>query len=91
MNNKEFIKALAEKADVPAEDMQIVANNFIQLIMDEVSHDNSVYIKGFGAFSLKKKAARKMYNPTTKENVDIPEKYSLAFKHSPLLKEKFNS
>ncbi|EXY65380.1 HU family DNA-binding protein, partial [Bacteroides fragilis] len=44
---------------------------------------------GFGTFEVKKKAERIVINPVTKLRLLVPPKLVLAFKPSPILKDKF--
>ena len=58
-------------------------------IIQELQEGNAIGIQGFGAFEVKKKAERIVINPVTRLRLLVPPKLVLAFKPSPILKDKF--
>ena len=51
---------------------------------------NRVELRGFGAFSVKKRDARIGRNPRTGESVDVDEKHVPFFKAGKLLRDRLN-
>jgi integration host factor beta subunit len=51
---------------------------------------NRVELRGFGAFSVKKRDARIGRNPRTGESVDVEEKHVPFFKAGKLLRDRLN-
>ena len=52
---------------------------------------NRVELRGFGAFSVKRRGARIGRNPRTGESVKVSEKFITYFKTGKQLREKLNS
>ena len=69
---------------------QVVATIFEE-ISDALAHGDRVELRGFGAFSVKKRDARVGRNPRTGEAVDVAEKFIPYFKTGKQLREKLNS
>jgi DNA-binding protein HU-beta len=69
---------VAAKAGVKPE----VARSVLDAIKDIVNTGEKVQLHKFGAFELRKTAARKGINPKTKEPIDIPAGTKFSFKAS---------
>ncbi len=69
--------------------------NIVNAILDEISNalaeGNRVELRGFGAFSVKHRAARVGRNPRTGDRVDVEEKWVPFFKTGKDLRERLNS
>ncbi len=69
--------------------------NIVNAILDEISNalaeGNRVELRGFGAFSVKHRAARIGRNPRTGDRVDVEEKWVPFFKTGKDLRERLNS
>jgi len=68
---------------------RIIATIFDEIITAMASGDR-VELRGFGAFSVKKREARIGRNPKTGEKVDIAEKKVAFFKTGKLLRDRLN-
>ncbi len=68
---------------------RIVARVFGE-IADALSRGDRVELRGFGAFSVKERAARTGRNPRTGEPVDVEAKYVPFFKTGKELRERLN-
>ena len=72
MGKTEFIKAVAEKADVT----QIEAKKLIEAVLETITQSleqgEEVQFVGFGSFKLAERAARTGRNPNTGEAMEIP-------------------
>ena len=60
------------------------------MIINAMAEGNRVELRGFGAFSVKKREARQGRNPRTGEKVSVEEKYVPFFKTGKLLRERLN-
>ncbi len=80
MNKKEFIKAVAEKANFTQKDAGIAFEAFATTIAETLKAGEKISIDGFGTFEMKDRAAREGINPKTKEKVAIPAGKSPVFK-----------
>ena len=68
--------------------------NIVDAILDEITlalaRGDRVELRGFGAFSVKKREARTGRNPRTGETVDVEEKHVPFFKTGKLLRDRLN-
>ena len=68
--------------------------NIVNAILDEVgsalARGDRVELRGFGAFSVKNRAARVGRNPRTGEQVNVGEKYVPQFKAGKEIRERLN-
>ncbi len=88
MNNKDFINTLAARMDTNTKDVQRIAEAFVSELAAELSEGTPLTVQGFGSFEIKKKMERIVINPVTKQRMLVPPKLVLAYKPSPLLKDK---
>ena len=89
MNNKEFTSELSRRLGYNTKDTSDLITTLLSDIIQELQEGNSIGIQGFGAFEVKKKAERIVINPVTRLRLLVPPKLVLAFKPSPILKDKF--
>jgi len=68
--------------------------NIVNAILDEVTtaltNGDRVELRGFGAFSVKNRAARNGRNPRTGDKVAVSEKYVPFFKTGKEMRERLN-
>lgn len=88
MNNKDFINALASRADLSAKATQQLTNALIAGLADKLNDETSLTVQGFGAFEVKKKLERIAVNPATQQRKLVPPRLVLAFKPSNVIKDK---
>ena len=92
MTKSELIKLLAKKYNTLYQ-KDIV--NMVEVILQELSQGlqqgRRIELRGFGAFSLRKRKARLARNPRTNEVVDLGERYVPYFRAGKELREKINS
>ena len=62
----------------------------IEEIIDAMARGDRVELRGFGAFSVKKRDARVGRNPRTGETVQVEEKHVPFFKTGKLLRDRLN-
>lgn len=91
MTRSELIYRLAQKnPHLYQKDMEVVVETFFDEIADALANGDRVELRGFGAFSVKRREPRKGRNPRTGEAVDVPVKYVLHFKIGKALHERLN-
>lgn len=71
-------------------DVERIVNTVFEEIIDAMSRGDRVELRGFGAFSVKKRDARQGRNPRTGEAVSVEEKHVPFFKTGKLLRERLN-
>ena len=66
MNNKEFISALSRSLDVSLSEAQEYVNILNSSIVNLLNDKDTLSVKGFGSFEVKKRLERVVTNPSTK-------------------------
>ena len=91
MKKSELITAMKQENPNFSDDQLIAGVEAIfATISNALSSGNRVEIRGFGAFSVKEKAARTGRNPRTGEPVQIAAKNAIHFKAGKDLKTSIN-
>ena len=88
-DNLKIIKKIHRK--IKKSELEKILNIVVNTIVDGVRDHKSIELRNFGRFSQKKiKAKLNARNPRTGEQIQTPEKRSIAFKMSKELKNKIN-
>ncbi|RYH09785.1 integration host factor subunit beta [Tropicimonas sp. IMCC6043] len=91
MIRSELIQILAdENPHLYQRDVEKIVNTVFEEIIDAMARGDRVELRGFGAFSVKKRDARTGRNPRTGEAVDVEEKHVPFFKTGKLLRDRLN-
>lgn len=92
MNKSDLISNLASSCDGIEEPVVDEAvREIIGLMVDCLSHDGRVEVRGFGSFSLHHREARNARNPRTGETVAVKAKAVPHFKPGKALREAVNA
>ena len=91
MNKKALIQRLAEaNPHLYVHDAEIVVTAIFDEITAALSRGDRVEVRGFGAFSVKKRDARVGRNPRTGDSVSVSEKHIPFFKTGKQLRDRLN-
>ena len=91
MIRSELIQKIAdENPHLYQRDVERIVNTIFDEVTDAMARGDRVELRGFGAFSVKKRDARVGRNPRTGETVDVEEKHVPFFKTGKLLRERLN-
>jgi integration host factor subunit beta len=91
MTKSELIQRLAERnPHLYQRDVERIVTKIFDEITDALARGDRVELRGFGAFSVKKRDARTGRNPRTGESVDVDEKVIPFFKTGKQLRERLN-
>lgn len=91
MIRSELIDAIAEEnPHLFQRDVERIVNTVFEQIIEAMAQGNRVELRGFGAFSVKKRDARVGRNPRTGESVQVDEKHVPFFKTGKLLRDRLN-
>ncbi|MEM7295354.1 MAG: integration host factor subunit beta [Pseudomonadota bacterium] len=71
-------------------DVERIVNTVFEEIIEAMARGDRVELRGFGAFSVKKRDARMGRNPRTGESVAVDEKHVPFFKSGKLLRDRLN-
>jgi len=91
MIRSELIQKIAdENPHLYQRDVERIVNTVFEEVIDAISDGNRVELRGFGAFSVKKREPRVGRNPRTGEAVHVEEKHVPFFKTGKLLRDRLN-
>ncbi|MBD3626475.1 MAG: integration host factor subunit beta [Rhodobacteraceae bacterium] len=91
MIKSELIQKIAdENPHLYQRDVERIVGTVFDQIIEAMAEGNRVELRGFGAFSVKKRDARIGRNPRTGEAVPVEEKYVPFFKTGKLLRDRLN-
>lgn len=91
MIRSELIQKIAEEnPHLYQRDVEKIVNTVFERIVEAMARGNRVELRGFGAFSVKKRDGRTGRNPRTGEAVDVDEKHVPFFKAGKLLRDRLN-
>jgi len=88
----ELVQRIAEQnPHLYQRDVEHIVNSILDEIVEALSRGDRVELRGFGAFSIKKRDARTGRNPRTGESVDVGEKCIPFFKTGKQLRARLNT
>ena len=91
MTRSELLQLLAdENPHLFRRDVERIVNTVFQEIIEAMARGDRVELRGFGAFSVKRRDARNGRNPKTGEAVDVDQKHVPFFKTGKLLRDRLN-
>ncbi len=91
MNKSELIEALAEKMQLPVREAASITNTIIDTMTDALANGDSIEIRGFGSFVVKKYGSYTGRNPKTGEKIKVAPKKLPFFKVGKDLRERVNA
>ncbi len=92
MTKSELIAVLAEKnPNLFLRDLERIVDTVFDEITATLSRGDRVELRGFGAFSVKTRAARTGRNPRTGASVSVPDKKLPFFKTGKDLRDHINA
>lgn len=71
-------------------DIETLVNTVLDSVADALVDGNRVELRGFGAFSIRKREARKARNPKNGAEVYIGERHAIYFRTGKELRERVN-
>lgn len=90
MTKADLVDRVADAAELTKKDSETVVTTFLESIVDSLHRGDSVELRGFGTFKLRRRKARQGRNPKTGEPVHVPEKIVPYFKPGKDLRELVN-
>lgn len=87
MTKADLINKISEKVDISKKNIGVIINECFNSISDCLSKGDKVQIVGFGTFEVRTRKERKGRNPSTGEEITIPQSNVPAFKAGKSLKE----
>jgi DNA-binding protein HU-beta len=80
MRKADIVGSIAEKTGIPKVDILVALETFFKEVKTSLIEGEPVYVRGFGSFILKKRAAKVGRNIKKNVAVEIPEHFIPAFK-----------
>ncbi len=80
MRKADIVGCIAEKTGIPKVDILVTLETFFKEVKISLEDGEPVYVRGFGSFILKKRAAKIGRNIKKNIAVNIPEHFIPAFK-----------
>ena len=91
MIKSELIQKIAEEnPHLFQRDVERIVGTVFDEIIEAMAAGHRVELRGFGAFSVKKREARQGRNPRTGDSVTVEEKHVPFFKTGKLLRDRLN-
>ena len=91
MIRSELVQKIAdENPHLYQKDVERIVGTIFDEIINAMAAGDRVELRGFGAFSVKKRKARLGRNPRTGESVEVAEKHVAFFKTGKLLRDRLN-
>ncbi len=91
MIRSELIQKIADdNPHLYQRDVERIVNTIFDEIIEAMAHGDRVELRGFGAFSVKKRESRTGRNPRTGDSVQVEEKHVPFFKTGKLLRDRLN-
>jgi len=90
MNKKEFINAVADRAELSKGDAESAVEAFLGTITSTLKKGDQVQLVGFGSFLSRRREARDGRNPRTGETIRIKASNVPSFKAGKALKDALN-
>ena len=92
MTKSELIQHIAEQSPhLYHRDVERIVTTIFDEIAEALARGDRVELRGFGAFSVKRREARIGRNPRTGESVQVSEKFIPFFKTGKQLRERLNT
>ena len=91
MIRSELVEKIAEEnPHLYLRDVERIVSTVFDEIINAMANGDRVELRGFGAFSVKKRDARRGRNPRTGDSVSVEEKHVPFFKTGKLLRDRLN-
>lgn len=82
MRKADLINQISDKTGIPKVDVLVTLETMFKEVKETLAQGENIYIRGFGSFVTKKRAAKVGRNIKKNVAVEIPEHYIPAFKPS---------
>jgi DNA-binding protein HU-beta len=80
MRKADLVQAISEKTEVEKVDVIVTIEALFNEIKRALESGQNVYVRGFGSFVIKKRAAKKGRNIKRGKTIEIPEHFIPSFK-----------
>ena len=82
MTKADIVSQISEQTGMEKGDIQVTVEAFMRSVRDNLENGNNVYLRGFGSFVVKTRAAKTGRNILAKKSIQIPAHNIPSFKPS---------
>lgn len=87
MTRREIVDTLAKEINMPKKYIDNIIVLFLDVIKSGLFSSETIFLRGFGTFGLKKRNETLRRNPKTNEKINVPSHYVVYFKAGKDLKK----
>lgn len=91
MKTKELIQHIATSTSMTKTHTEELLDATVAVLQKHLLNGTSVQLQNFGTLEMKRKSARVVVHPQSKERTVIPEKMQLTFKPNQTIKEQLKN
>ena len=91
MKTKDLIQHIATSTSMTKTRTEELLEATVAVLQKELLNGATVQLQNLGSLEMKKRNARIVVHPKTKERTEVPEKMQLVFKPNQVVKDMFNS
>ena len=91
MKTKDLIQHIATSTSMTQTHTEELMDATVAVLQKELLNGVSVPLQNFGTLEMKRRNARVIVHPKTKERTEVPEKMQLTFKPNQSVKELYNT
>jgi DNA-binding protein HU-beta len=91
MTKADIVSAIAKNTGIEKANVLAVVEGFMEEIMKSMNSGENVYLRGFGSFVVKKRAAKAARHIKNETTIIIPERFVPTFKPSQYFSEKLRT
>ena len=88
MRKADLVTNISEKTGIAKVDVLVSIESFFKEVRDSLKKGENVYVRGFGSFIVKKRAAKIGRNIKKNQAIHIPEHFIPAFKPAKIFSEQ---
>ena len=90
MTKQEIVDIVSDATGLTKVETEAVMNGIMTTIIDSLSKNKRVELRGFGTFGVKHRMPKKARNPRTGEAIYLPERYVPTFKPAKRMRTLVN-
>ena len=90
MTKQEIVDVVSNATGLNKVETEAIMNGIMSTIIDSLSNNKRVELRGFGTFGIKHRMPKKARNPGTGDPIYLPERYVPTFKPSKLMRSRVN-
>ena len=90
MTKQDIVDVVSNATGLTKVETEAIMNGIMSTIIDSLSNNKRVELRGFGNFGIKHRMPKKARNPGTGDPIYLPERYVPTFKPSKLMRSRVN-